>query len=72
MPNMVYKVEGTAGPKKNDYFSLKKISSKLGVMRDITPTSLHLKPFVVHDMKSWSYLYSIQNLRQLSRWGHKP
>jgi len=31
---MVYKVEGTAGPKKKDYFSLKKIYSKLGVMGD--------------------------------------
>jgi len=59
MPNMVYKVEGTAGPKKKDYFSLKEISSKLGVMRDITPTSLHLKP-VMHDVKSWSFLYSIR------------
>ena len=37
---MVYRVEGTAGPKKKDYFSLKKISSKLGVVHDITPTSL--------------------------------
>jgi len=65
---MVYKVQGTAGPKKNDYFSVKKISSKLGVMCDITTNSLHLKPFVMHDVKTWSYLYSDQHYMEF--WRH--
>jgi hypothetical protein len=60
MPKVTYKVQGTTGPEKNDNFSLKKISSKLGVMCDITPTSLCSKPFVIYDEKTWLFsLYLI-------------
>jgi hypothetical protein len=60
MPNVTYKVQGTTGPEKNDNFSLKKISSKLGVMHDITPNSLCSKPFAIYDEKTWLFfLYSI-------------
>ena len=40
--------------KKIGILDYEKTTSKLDVMRDITPTSLHSSPSVMRDVKTWS------------------